>query len=49
MAADALIQTFLIDGDVDEFLDDFDTRWQRYNRDIIREVQAYNEEHGTDE
>lgn len=49
MAADALIQTFLINGDVDEFLSDFDTRWQRYNRDIIREVQEYNEEHGTDE
>ena len=47
MAADALIQTFLIDEDVDAFLDDFDTRWQRYNRDIIREVQEYNEENGT--
>ena len=40
MAADALIQTFLINGDVDAFLSDFDTRWQRYNRDIIREVQG---------
>lgn len=49
MAADALIQTFLIDKDVDAFLKDFDTRWQRYNRDIIREVQEYNEEHGTAE
>ncbi|HIZ81415.1 MAG TPA: extracellular solute-binding protein [Candidatus Mediterraneibacter pullistercoris] len=49
MAADALIQTFLIDEDVDAFLDDFDTRWQRYNRDIIREVQEYNEENGTAE
>lgn len=49
MAADALIQTYLIDGDVDAFLTDFDTRWQRYNRDIIREVQEYNEEHGTAE
>ena len=49
MAADALIQTFLIDEDVDAFLSDFDTRWQRYNRDIIREVQEYNEEHGTAE
>lgn len=49
MAADALIQTYLINGDVDEFLTDFDTRWQRYNRDIIREVQEYNEEHGTAE
>ena len=49
MAADALIQTFLINEDVDEFLSDFDTRWQRYNRDIIRGVQEYNEEHGTAE
>ena len=49
MAADALIQTFLINEDVDEFLSDFDTRWERYNRDIIREVQEYNEEHGTAE
>ena len=36
MAADALIQTYLINGDVEDFLNDFDTRWQRYNRDIIR-------------
>ena len=49
MAADALIQTYLINGDVEEFLNDFDTRWQRYNRDIIRAVQEYNEEHGTAE
>ncbi len=49
MAADALIQTYLINGDVEDFLNDFDTRWQRYNRDIIRAVQEYNEEHGTSE
>ena len=49
MAADALIQTYLINGDVEDFLNDFDTRWQRYNRDIIRAVQEYNEEHGTAE
>ena len=49
MAVDAQIQTFLINQDVDAFLTDFDTRWQRYNRDIIREVQEYNEEHGTAE
>lgn len=49
MAADALIQTYLINEDVDAFLSDFDSRWQRYNRDIIREVQEYNEEHGTAE
>ncbi len=49
MAADAQIQTFLINGDVDAFLQKFDTSWQRYNRDIIREVQKYNEEHGTEQ
>ena len=48
MAVDAQIQTFLINKDVDEFLAKFDKDWQRYNRDIIREVQEYNEEHGTD-
>ena len=49
MAADALIQTYFINGDVEDFLNDFDTRWQRYNRDIIRAVQEYNEEHGITE
>ena len=49
MAADALIQTYLINKDADAFLKDFDTRWQRYNRDIIRAGQEYNEEHGTAE
>ena len=49
MAADALIQTYLINKDAEAFLKDFDTRWQRYNRDIIRAVQEYNEEHGTAE
>ena len=49
MAADALIQTYLINKDADAFLKDFDSRWQRYNRDIIRAVQEYNEEHGSAE
>lgn len=49
MAADALIQTYLINKDAEAFLKDFDTRWQRYNRDIIRAVQEYNEEHGNAE
>ena len=49
MAVDAQIQTFLINKDVDAFLVKFDQDWQRYNRDIIRAVQEYNEEHGTDE
>ena len=47
MAADAQIQTLIINKDVDAFLAKFDKDWQRYNRDIIREVQEYNEEHGT--
>ena len=41
MAVDAMIQTFLLDGDVDAFLAKFDTAWTRYNRDIIRKVQDY--------
>ena len=49
MAADAQIQTLLINKDVDAFLERFDTTWQRYNRDIIRAVQEYNEEHGSAE
>lgn len=47
MAVDAQIQTFLIEKDVDAFLKKFDTDWQRYNRDIIRQVQKYEEEHGS--
>lgn len=46
MAVDAQIQTFLINKDVDAFLKKFDKDWQRYNRDIIRAVQEYNEENG---
>ena len=49
MAVDAQIQTLIINKDVDAFLAKFDKDWQRYNRDIIRAVQEYNEEHGTDE
>lgn len=49
MAVDAKIQTFLINKDVDAFLENFDTDWTRYNRDIIRAVQEYNEEHGNAE
>lgn len=41
MAVDAQLQTFLINKDVDAFLTKFDKDWQRYNRDIIREVQEY--------
>lgn len=46
MAVDAQIQTFLINGDVDAFLKKFDTDWTRYNRDIIRKVQEYEENGG---
>lgn len=41
MSADALLQTFLLEKDVDAFLTTFDANWQRYNRDIIRMVQDY--------
>lgn len=47
MAVDAMIQTFLMDGDVDTFLAKFDTEWARYNRDLIRKVQEYEAEHGS--
>ena len=46
MAVDAQIQTFLLNKDVDTFLQKFDTDWLRYNRDIIRLVQDYAKEHG---
>ena len=46
MAVDAQIQTFLINKDVDAFLQKFDKDWQRYNRDTIRKVQEYEENHG---
>lgn len=49
MAVDAQLQTFLIDQDVDAFLEKFDTDWLRYNRDIIRTVEEYEEEHGSAE
>ncbi len=43
MSADALLQTFLIEKDVNGFLKTFDKNWQRYNRDIIRKVMEYEE------
>lgn len=49
MAVAAQLQTFLIEKDVDAFLSKFDTDWQRYNRDIIRLVQAYEKEYGNEE
>ena len=47
MSVDALLQTFLIEKDQDAFLKNFDTSWQRYNRDIIRMVQEYEAAHGS--
>lgn len=44
MACDAKLQTFLIEGDVDQFLEGWDTDWQRYNKSVIRKVQAAEEE-----
>jgi raffinose/stachyose/melibiose transport system substrate-binding protein len=41
MAVDAQIQTFLLKGDVDAFLEKFDSDWARYNRDIIQKVKDY--------
>ena len=41
MSVDALLQTLLLEKDKDAFLKNFDTNWQRYNRDIIRMVQEY--------
>ena len=45
MSVDAIIQTMVINGDIDAFLAKFDKDWVRYNRDIIRKVQAYQEAH----
>lgn len=47
MSVDALLQTFLIEKNEDAFLQNFDTSWQRYNRDIIRMVQEYEAAHGS--
>ena len=48
MSVDALIQTFLMDESdeaVETFLKRFDSEWERYNRDLIRKVKYYKEEH----
>lgn len=42
MAVDAQIQTYLINGNLDDFLARFDRDWIRYNRDIISKLQKYN-------
>lgn len=49
MSVDAMIQTFLLDtreDAVDIFLERFDTEWKRYNRDLIRKVQQFQQEAG---
>ena len=48
MAVDAQIQTFLIEKDVDAFLEKFDKDWVRYNRDIIQLVEDYNKKNGNE-
>ena len=45
MAVDAQIQTYLIHGDIEEFLAKFDKDWIRYNRDIISKLQKYLDSH----
>lgn len=40
MACDAQLQTMLLSKDIDAFLEKWDTDWQRYNRSVIRKVQA---------
>lgn len=47
MSVDAQIQTFLINQDVDAFLEKFDKDWLRYNRDIIRLVEDYQKKQGS--
>lgn len=47
MSVDAQIQTFLINQDVDAFLAKFDKDWLRYNRDIIRLVEDYQKQQGS--
>ena len=49
MSVDAMIQTYLLDQSgnaLDTFLQRFDTEWKKYNRDLIRKVQQYQQEMG---
>ena len=41
MACDAQLQAFLMDGDVDAFLANWDDLWQRYNKTVIRKYNEY--------
>lgn len=47
MSVDAQIQTLLIEQEADAFLKKFDKDWIRYNRDIIRKVQDYENKEGS--
>lgn len=52
MAVDAMIQTYLLDDSnnaLDTFLAKFDKDWVRYNRDLIRKVEEYQERTKGDE
>ena len=49
MAVDAMIQTYLLDGDTKKFLKKFDEAWVRYNRDLIDKVKKYESEHQSEE
>lgn len=46
MAVDAMIQTYLMEGDTEAWLKKFDKDWKRYNRDRIRKIQDYQAENG---
>lgn len=49
MSVDAMIQTYLLDEGAqakETFLNRFDTEWERYNRDLIRRVNEYQEKMG---
>lgn len=41
MAVDGMIQSYLLNGDKEAFLSQFDMDWVRYNRDIIFKVEEY--------
>lgn len=49
MAVDAMIQTYLLDGNTEKFLKRFDNAWVRYNRDLIDKVKKYESEHQSEE
>lgn len=46
MACDAQLQAFLMNGDVDAFLANWDNLWQRYNKTVIRKYNEYMENQG---